>query len=250
MTREERIAKMAELRAKVDADVASYNEAMQEGKMDEAMRIDDVISENVGEYTATARKLCFDECAESEEGPMMAAVKRLTYDTIAVKDNKKEDEKIAVRTVEEVKKPIDLIKLDKHCKGIGADKSWYHIAQKFNFLLTAQKAKDLGVDPRAINDSYEMSEIAKAFDMGKNPVSNTNLLKSLQTLITAMLGEGYKAVSHDVNFLVSVYTKKGRKALSVNCANHKYFVAYVAEVCHRIVCDKRYDVEFKAKKPA
>ena len=250
MTKEERIAKMAELRAKVEADVASYNEAMQEEKYDEATKLDEAISENVGEYTANARKLCFNECAESEDGPMMAAVKRRTYDSIAVKDTKKEDEKIPVRTVEDVKKPIDLIKLDKHCNGIGVDKSWYHMAQKFNFLLTAQKAKDLGVDPRAINDSYEMSEIAKAYDLGKNPASNTNLLKTLQALVSAMLGEEYRALSHDVNYLTSVYSKKGRKALSVSCANHRYFVGYIADICHRIVTGKKYDVEFRAKKSA
>lgn len=44
-----------------------------------------------------------------------------------------------------------------------------HIAQKMNFLLTAQKAKDLGLDPQKVNDSYAMSEIARQFDMGKNP---------------------------------------------------------------------------------
>ena len=88
-----------------------------------------------------------------------------------------------------------------------------------NFLLTAQKAVDLGIDPKAVNDSYAMSEIAREFDMGKNPTSKTNLLKTLQTVITAMLGEQYKATSHDVNFLMSVYSKKNRKALTVTCAN-------------------------------
>ena len=63
-----------------------------------------------------------------------------------------------------------------------------------------------------------------------------------------MLGDGYKATSHDVNFLMSVYTKKGRKALSVSCANHRFFCGYIAEVCHRIVTNKAYEVEYRAKK--
>lgn len=85
--------------------------------------------------------------------------------------------------------------------------------------------------------------------MGKNPASKTNLLKSLQVVITAMLGGDYKPTSHDVNYLLSIYSKKSRKALTVTCANHRYFVNYLAEICHRIVTPgAAYDVEFKAKK--
>ena len=74
------------------------------------------------------------------------------------------------------------------------------------------------------------------------------MLRTLQTIVTSMLGEGYKATSHDVNYLLSVYTKKNRKALTVSCANHKNFTSYIAEICHRIVLGKHYDVEYKAKK--
>ena len=143
---------------------------------------------------------------------------------------------------------IDLLKLHKYCGKIGANENWAHIAQKMNFLLTAQKAVDLGINPKAVNDSYAMSEIAREFDMGKNPVSKTNLLKTLQTVITAMLGEQYKATSHDVNFLMSVYSKKNRKALTVTCSNHRYFRNYLAEVCHRIVTGKSYELDYRTKK--
>jgi len=106
----------------------------------------------------------------------------------------------------------------------------------------------LGIDPKEIHDSYAMSEIARDFDMGKNPTSNTNLLRTLQMVITSMLGDGYKATSHDVAFLVSVYSKKNRRALTVSVANHKNFRNYIAEICHRIVTNKRYDVDYKKKK--
>jgi len=134
------------------------------------------------------------------------------------------------------------------CGGIGADPNWMHVAQKMNFLLTAQKAKDLGLDPAKVNDSYAMSEIARQFEMGKNPTSKTNLLKTLQMVVTAMVGDGHKATSHDVNFLLSVYSKKNRKALTVSCANHRNFRGYVMEVCHRIVTGKSYELEYKTKR--
>ena len=179
---------------------------------------------------------------------MLTAVTTLSFVTIGVKDEQKGDDKVPVRAIVDKERQIDLLKLHKYCGSIGANENWSSIAQKMNFLLTAQKAVDLGIDPKVVNDSYAMSEIAREFDMGKNPTSKTNLLKTLQTVITAMLGEQYKATSHDVNFLMSVYSKKNRKALTVTCANHRYFRNYLAEVCHRIVTGKTYELDFKTKK--
>ena len=124
------------------------------------------------------------------------------------------------------------------------------MVEKFNMLLTAQKAVDLGINPKEINDSYAMSEIAKGWDLGKNPASKTNILKTLRGIVTAMLGEEFanKVTSHDVNFLLSVYSRKSRKALTVTCANHKYMRGYVMEICHRVVTDKGYEVDYKKAK--
>ena len=251
MTNAERATKKAELRELVEAQVKNYNDAIQNGKYEEAMKADEAITQTVNEYTSIAREECFEECMKAEN-PMLEAVIRLTFATIGVKDSKKGDEKIPVRELIDKDKAIDLLKLHKAVDGgIGVDKNWSHIAEKLNFLLTAQKAVDLGVKPeklKEIHDSYAMSEIAKQFDMGKTPTSKTNLLKTLQTVITAMLGEEIKATSHDVNFLLSVYARKNRKALTVTCANHKYFRGYLAEICNHIVTGNDYEVDYKRAK--
>ena len=179
---------------------------------------------------------------------MFEAVKKLRYETIAIKDTRVGDEKIPVRSIVERDYSINLLHLNKYVKGgIGADKKWAHAAQKLNFLLTAQKAKDLGIDPRIVHDSYAMSEIAEKIDMGKTPTSKSNLLRTLQTVITAMLGEGVKATSHDVNFLMSIYSRKNRRALTVTCANHSHFVGYLAEICNHIVTGASYELDFRRK---
>lgn len=248
MTREEAILKMAELEANANELCKTYNEAFQIGDYENSVKIADQIIQAVNEYTSTARLMVYDECKESPD-PMRKAVELLTFMTIAIKDEKVGEDKIPVRTIVPKERKIDLLDLDQYCNGIGHDKNWTYLAQKMNFLLTAQKAKDLGVDPKTVNDSYEMSNIARQMDMGKTPTSKTNLLRTLQVVITAMLGDENKAVSHDVNYLMSVYSKKGKKALSVSCANHRHFVGYLADICHRIVTpDAAYSVEFKAKK--
>ena len=248
MTREENLQKLAELKQTAEVHVQSYNEALLNNNFSEAQKADSAVVEVINEYTGIVRDICFEEC-KATENPMVTAVTMLSFVTIGVKDEKKKGESLVpVRSLVEKERQIDLQKLHKHCGKIGADENWLHIAQKLNMLLTAQKAVDLGLDPKKINDSYAMSEIARDFDMGKTPTSKTNLLKTMQTVVTAMLGGDYKVTSHDVNFIMSVYSRKNRAALTVTCANHKYFRNYIAEICHRIVTDKRYEVDYKSKK--
>lgn len=246
MTREEKTKRLQELRASAEEQVKAYNEAMQEGKFEEMSKLDEGITEAVNEYTSIVRDMCFEDCAASAD-PMLTAVTMLSFITIGVKDSKKGDEKVPVREVIERERQIDLFKLHKYVDGgIGQNKDWVYMIEKLNFLMTAQKCVDLGIKPDAVNDSYAMSDIAKSYDLGKNPASKTNLLKTLTTIVQAMLGEEYKPVSHDVNFLLSVYSRKNRKALTVTCANHKYMRGYVMEICHRLATGKTYEVDFKA----
>ena len=249
LSHDEAVKKLNGLRTEVEGLVSSYNEAYQAGKFEEAMRLSKAIEEKVNEYTSVARDDTFEACKNSAD-PMLTAVTLLSFVTIGVKDEQKGDDAIPVRIVVDKERQIDLFKLYKYCgeKGIGADPKWLYMAEQLNMLLTAQKAQDLGLDPKVVNDSFAMSNIAREIDLGKSPTSKTNILKTLQGIITAMLGEGYKATSHDVNFLMSTYSKKNRKALTVTTANHKTLRGLLAEICHRIVTDKQYAVDYKAVK--
>lgn len=245
MAEEKKIATKVELRAKAEELVLAYNDAIQNGDFNTATKLNTEIEQAVNEYTSIAREECFAELKATDD-PMLAAIKRLSFMTIRAKDTKVGDEKIPVRIIEDSEKAIDLLKLHKAVSGgIGKDKNWAAMVEKLNFLMTAQKAVDLGIDPKKVHDSYAMSDIARQIDMGKTPTSKTNILKTVQAIVTAMIGEEYKAVSHDVNFLMSVYSRKNRKALTVSCANHKYMRQYMMEICHRIVEGKSYDIDYK-----
>lgn len=249
LSHDEAVKKLTGLRTEVESLVASYNEAYQAGKFEESLKLSKAIEEKVNEYTSVARDDTFEACKNSAD-PMLTAVTMLSFVTIGTKDEQKGDDAIPVRIVVDKERQIDLFKLYKYCgeKGIGADPKWLYMAEQLNMLLTAQKAQDLGLDPKVVNDSFAMSNIAREIDLGKSPTSKTNILKTLQGIITAMLGEGYKATSHDVNFLMSTYSKKNRKALTVTTANHKTLRGLLAEICHRIVTDKQYAVDYKAVK--
>lgn len=236
------------LRKKAESLVKDYNDAYQTGDFNRAKKIDEEIQQAVNEYTSIACTECFNALL-AQEDPMLEAVRMLTFGTIRTKDTKSGETKIPVRTIENTDKYINLLKLHQTAEnGIGNDSKWSNMIEKLNFLMTAQKAVDLGIDPKKINDSYAMSEIARSIDMGKTPTSKTNILKTVQSIVTAMIGEEYKATSHDVNFLFSVYSRKSRKALTVTCANHKYMRQYMAEICHRIVTNGSYELDYKQVK--
>ena len=252
-TREEYQQELAQLRAKAEEAAKEYNAAFQDGKLREASDAAAEIDKAVTDYTSIAEMLAQDLCIKSED-PMKTAVTLLSFQTIAAKDVKEGEgaAAIEVRTIVDKEKAIDLKKLHGKVEGgIGHDKNWIFMVEQFNTCMTAQRAADLGYSPeqlKEINDSYAMSNLARKMKLGENPCSNTQLLKTLQGIVTAMLGEEYKATSHDVVFLKSVYAKKGRAALAVSCANHNNFRKYIAEVCHRIVCNKMYTVEYKKAK--
>lgn len=238
-----------ELRAKAESLCKEFNDFLQNGNYEGATKVNEEMEQVINEYTSISKQECFD-ALKAVDDPMLDAVKQLTFPTIKARDTKQGEEKIPVRVIEDTERAIDLLKLYKYIggDGIGADPKWIYMAEKLNMLLTAQKCQDLGINPKDLYDSYAMSEISREINMGKTPTSKTNILKTLNTVIQAMIGSEYKAVSHDVNFLMSVYSRKGRKALTVTCANHKYMRQYLAEICHRIVLGKAYEVEFKAQK--
>ena len=255
MTKEKKMARLAELRQGLEDEVSKYNEYFQNGKIEEAFRCNEGIEQTVNEYTAISRDIAFDEILECEN-PMIEAVKRLTFESIAVKEEKRDitdGEKIPVKVIVARDKNIDVLKLQNYGKKkgidhIGCDKNWEYLIQKFNFLMTVQTAIDIGANPKEIRDCYDITAIARDIDMGKTPTSKTNILKTLQIIVTAMIGEGYKATSHDVNYLLKIYNKKGRKALTVVCANHRYMRQYICEICNHIVTKDTYGVDCKLKK--
>ena len=268
---EEKITKLEVLRGKAENLVMQLNDGIQNGIPNPTMEKPEIdkdgndtgktvvvyitteLEQIINQYTSIAREICFDECKATGD-PMFEAVKRLTFATIGLKETKRGDtEKISVFEIVDKSKNIDLLKLHKSVEGgIGKDPKWNGMIERMNYHMTARQAKRLLKNKdhltsvlREISDSYAMCQIARDMDMGKDPTSNTKLLATLQSVVTAMIGEEYKVTSHDVNYLVDLYASKGKKALTVNCANHRYFRTYIAAICHGIVTGEDYEVSFK-----
>lgn len=254
MTREELMTKMAESKAKAEAGVIAYNEAFLSGNLEAMSTAEAQTDEAIADFDNASKFIAFIDCAAAED-PMREAVTLLTYTSIATKDSKVEGTAAKTRELVEREKYIDLLQLHKYVQdrkinpdGIGHDKRWQYIIEQLNCQLTARVAVSLGISVKDVNDSYAMSAIAKEINLGKNPTSNTNLLKTLNVVVAAMIGEEFKATSHDVAFLLEGYSKKSRKALTLTTSNHKTLRQTMAEICHRILLKKGYIVEYKTVK--
>lgn len=252
---------LMELRAEAEVLAQKFNDEYQSEKYADAIKTREELDNIVGEHVNTARNECFAACAGAEN-PIIAAVTLLTFETIKVKEEKPKADgpKFITLSITEVARPIDLIRFDAYCrknghpKGIGAADNWIYQTQKFNMLLTASAALDLrGSDDhrkpadvvKSVSDSMAMHQIARELDMGEAPTSKTAKTELLSRVIATMVGEGFKVTTHDLRFFEMAFTKKGKRALTITASNHKQVVAILAEICHKLVCGKTYEVDYK-----
>lgn len=243
----------AELKTAAEAILPLYNEAIQEKKIvfvevtdpDKkvtTMTLREYLDQAVNAYTAIARKEAFDRILATEN-PMLTACREQVFASIRIKDATEGENKIPVSTIEECNKDIDLLALNKASKngGIGADPKWIDECERLNYLMAIKVGQSVGdkkwdaANLKNIEDSFRMSDIAKSlrFVPGKaDPLSNTQMLKTLQTVVTHMLGDGFKVTSHDIGWISNAYARKDRKVNTIQLPNHKTFVAIVRDICH------------------
>ena len=245
---------LQEIADAVDTIVKAQNEWLLDNDFTSSGKWNDTVDQLCGRYTNIQRGICFDACIATGN-PMIEACKVLTFESIRVKESKDSETKLTKREVQNVDKDIDLLALHKYVKdGIGADKDWVYKLQKLNYLLAGKVGQAIG-DPKwsgenlkAVSDSFVMHDIARAFDMGKNPTSNTQMLKTLTTIVQAMIGEEYKPTSHDVAWLCEAYSRKDRKAKTVQLPNHKTFALLLRDVCNNAITRTGYTADSKACK--
>lgn len=250
---------LEELRANVELIAQVQTEWLLDNDVASVVKWDEHADKLCSRYNRLKRDECFNACLATAD-PMVTACTVMVYQGIKLKENKGNSEGEGVkRVVIELDRDIDLLKLHEHAKsktgtGIGHDKQWLHKVQKLNYLLAIKVGQAIGDKKWApeniekISASFTMSDIAKSFNMGKNPVSNTQMLKTLTTIVQSMIGEGYKPKSHDVNWLSEAYSRKDRRARAVQLPNHKTFALMLRDVCNNCITDAGYEANSRACK--
>ena len=227
--------------------LASYNAALAVKDLDALREAEDAIEKAEKEFAEAAECATFAIC-KAEERPLIMAAKIHSYRVIKHKPLR--EEKIVVGLEKsEREKPIDLARLAKQC---GLPTLWTNDVEGLNQILTLRVAQEMGASAaelKSISKSYFMSKATDAMETGKTPTSNTQLVKTLQSICDKILGENAVRVNnHDIAYIVAAHTKKGRGKISVNTANHDFMRRLVLDVLHRCVTGAMYEVEYKKNK--
>lgn len=241
MTIEFKNETMAEVKAMAEAYLEKADNA--ELSADKAEN-EEAIQQCINRFKFLSKTACYAE-AKASGDPMQFAVRRFYYPTIKLKEVKDKDSGIVIRSIADAEAPIDLGDMHKKLGGIGHDTNWIYTAEKFNFHLTLRAAERVGAKVKS--DAYQMKKISQERSLGKDPCTNTQMLKTLRIVISEMLGEEFasKVTSHDVNYLVDVYSNDNKKSKTgITAANHKTLRQYLKKVCYRVLMgNKGYDVE-------
>jgi len=206
--------------------------------------VDELVS-----FYADTSKMAFYKAARESENPMHYACVEFAYPAIRVKETRDNDTGYLVCSIEDIMRSCDLGDMHKRIDNFGADRNWLYQAEKLNYHMTVRVAREVnaGTLEKLIKnaDCFTMNEIARQLDLGKDPCSKTNILKTLQSVITMMLGEGYKATSHDVNYLLNCYAKdNARSKTAITLASHRALRGYLKKVCYRVLTNGTgYEVE-------
>lgn len=198
-------------------------------------------------YKTVSCKLTYDAARASAE-PLKYAILTYFYKGIKVKESANRQTHTVEQKIVDTDIPIDLgdlyVSLSKVGVQVGKNAHWIDKAQYLNACVTKRVANDIGATVNM--DQFLLSKIAREMDMGKNPASNTQLMKTMQELVDQMIGTEYKAISHDVNMVREVFSKNNVKSKTgIKTASHKDLYEILKKVMYRILTDGVYTVESK-----
>lgn len=250
---EEYDALLAKHLNEVNSQVAAYNDldddatskadflAVQE-KIDKAVKAYNDIS-----FAKLLRRL------RASDDPMKLVLVEYSYPTIKAQLKTEGDEvmKVEQMVVIPVEKPINLKTINSRIKNFGKDSRWIYLADKFNMLMTMRVTQEVsGIDAaKAVNTAFDICDEARQIVLQPDLLSKNKMMKALQLLIDAMLGEGsYKITSNDIKFIEWRYCKKGKEKLTIKSSNQSDFLQTLLNVGHKLVTGSVYKVDFKHKK--
>ena len=243
---------LEELRINANTAVSTLNEAILEQDYSAVKAAEAILKTAVSDYNSKVILNAFN-LLKSKSSPMIAAIEALNIAIIEAKTDVDKESKIVTHKLVDGIKQISLPALQKHCGGnIGVKSNWVHMVDKLCLLVTYRIFRELGQDTKKLEATYYISDVAKAIELGKTPMSNTALLKQVQEIVDAMVMDGdkpYKVVSHDVNYIVQCMTSRagsGRVVAPRSETMHKL----IMDMLHKIVTGGDYVVEFKTKRQA
>lgn len=248
------IAEKERLEGEIRERVDEYNVALSENDKTKADGAYIAAKQLCNEYVYYSKCIKFDDLL-NEADPIAAACREYVYDVLSIKDEQTES-LFKPKKVETTQKVIDLIALKKFAKqtrkiNIGSDDEWVDVITGLNYLMTIKAAKELGIDPEEIRNCYRITDMAKEYATVMNNAADTNelVLAWIKNIADMMLSEEHRDPGmQEVMYLNRIWSKKGKKCLQIQVADHKKMVAIVMEICHKLLTGEAYSLDYKRAK--
>ena len=197
------------------------------------------------DYLKIRAQQVYGECPE-----IIDAIKRHTFTTLGSKRENKDGVFVGY-TIQDTVEQLDL---EEYCDHYGLDKSWYYNALAFGKRVALRVGDDLGITSeriKAINDSYSMHKIAEEIKLGKDPTSNSSMVRHLQEVLDQLCPNTGKVNNHDVSYILYRVTKVStRNLVAVGVAASNRILSAIYTAFYRVATGGAYDVDFKVRENA
>lgn len=262
---EELLVKKGEFKEKAEVNVDLYNQENKSDTRDSAkvVKYRNDAEEACSSYNGVSKLVAYYELRQTER-PIITAVERLSYPTISVRQGKQtSDVDVPDLVLTEGFTLFDLIDIDKNADIEFASKDWKSLARTLNHRVVYMSAKKFGADCKFVAEYSSMLEVSKQIAAGERPLSLANMTAALHESVRAIIGTDWDELFDTVigednegnpltvgnacmNYIQTVFNKKGKRVLSTECGKDGTFVKLLAEVCHLLVTGESIEVGSKS----
>lgn len=239
----EQILKLTKM---MEDEVIKYNQARAENDLAKMTAAETEVKDLTERYRTQAQNDLFEKCAAAEK-PLYEAIKAGFYTVVRPRMDR-EDGEITGMSLTTAERQIDLLSLFRHLQ---LDRTWLGHIDRLGMLLCKRVVSDVAGSAQNVERTYRLSNNGKKCDMKGDPMSNSGLLKLLQTTVDAIYFEDdgtgknvLKVNNKDVKYLLHCYAGHSGK-LALRTANTGTLTRLIAEIMYRVVNDMVYDVKFK-----
>ena len=241
-TFEEKLAAIAADHKKV---ITECNKVVATAKKSELDAYAERIKGLEEDYLKVRSQQVYGECPE-----VIDAIKRHTFTTLSSKRETRDGVFLGYT----VESSVEQIDLHEYCEYMDFETHWYYNAQAFGKRVALRVADDLGISKervKAINNSYSMHKIAEEINLGKDPTSNSQMVKHLQAVLDELCPGTGKVNSHDVAYILYRTTKVSSKNLvAVGVAANNRIMSAIGTAFFRVATGGAYDVDFRIREGA
>lgn len=251
---------VAEIKADAESNLTKLNGFVEEndfeGVTTSTAKLNDLVKELNGALTH------YSYVAMSQtENPLKTAIELRHVERVKLTPIKDKDSgKVTEYTLDKTAGKINFFDFADFCKqrkvSCGTSKTWTIEVEKFNLLLAMREAKELTKLPLAMRDIGYVKTLKSKIELGETPTSNTKVLAALQTVVDSMLyipqadskGVEHNAIkvsSHDLKYITSCFTKRGKADGCVETAKRQALAYDIAVVIDSILAKRDYKMLFE-----